>query len=251
MWMVSGSGRLTGRRGYRFFLKGFVIWVCAGQGSDAPFSLGASGLPARFGCRWSCYGRWPVWFLRAAHRRPTGSRRLDGVRGRERVPSRVGGVTRAADLGVPVGAPVLAVAAWLDSRLARDAGMASAIGLDSLATSPFCACRLPRAGRGLGGGAAAIMAEQAIVGVAGLRGRVGSFKQGGEKLQLEVPDQVMLELEVEIKDGGTELEPAERFRSRVPAGSGRRWTPAGSMNVARCRYLAAPLPPARCRSRYR
>ena len=164
----------------------------------------------------------------------------------------VGGVTRAADLGVPVGVPVLAVAAWLDSRLARDAGMVSAIGLDSLATSPFRACRLPRAGRAWrAGGAAAIMAEQAIVGVAELRGRVGSFKQGGEKLQLEVPDQVMLELEVEIKDGGTELEPAERFRSRVPAGSGRRWTPAGSMNVARCRYLAAPLPPARCRSRYR
>jgi len=195
-----------------------------------------------------------VWFLRAAHRRPTGSRRLDGVRGRERVPSQVSGVTRAADLGVPVGAPVLAVAAWLDSRLARDTGMASAIGLDSVAASPFRACRLPLAGRAWReGGAAAIMAEQAIVGVAGLRGRVGSFKQGGEKLQLEVPDQVMLELEVEIKDGGTELEvePAERFRSRVPAGSGRRWTPAGSMNVARCRYLAAPLPPARCRSRYR
>jgi len=193
-----------------------------------------------------------VVITRAAHRRPTGSRRLDGVRGRERVPSQVGRAAWAG-LGVPVGAPVLAVAAWLDSRLARDAGMASAIGLDSLATSPFCACRLPRAGRGLGGGAAAIMAEQAIVGVAGLWGRVGSFKQGGEKLQLEVPDQVMLELEVEIKDGGTELElePAERFRSRVPAGSGRRWTPAGSMNVARCRYLAAPLPPARCRSRYR
>ena len=49
-----------------------------------------------------------------------------------------------------------------------DAGIALAIGLDSLGTGPFRACLLPRAGRGLGRGDAAIMAEQAIVGVAGL-----------------------------------------------------------------------------------
>jgi amphi-Trp domain-containing protein len=32
------------------------------------------------------------------------------------------------------------------------------------------------------------------------------LERGGEKVQLDVPDQVALELEVEIKDGETELE---------------------------------------------
>jgi len=47
---------------------------------------------------------WPrpgVIITQAAHRRPTGSRRLDGGRGRDRVPGQIGGAARPR-LGVPI-----------------------------------------------------------------------------------------------------------------------------------------------------
>jgi amphi-Trp domain-containing protein len=67
--------------------------------------------------------------------------------------------------------------------------------------------------------------------LAGALGQSRELERGREKLQLEVPDQVMLELEVEIKDGGAELEAEVEIRR--PAGDaapssepiGHRWRP--------------------------
>ena len=51
-------------------------------------------------------------------------------------------------------------------------------------------------------------AAERLAQIADALARGGEFEleRGGEKVQLDVPDQVALELEVEIKDGETELE---------------------------------------------
>ena len=77
--------------------------VRAEQGPDDPFRLGRCRPTGPLGLRLVLL--WPgpgVIITQAAHRRPTGSRRLDGGRGRARVPGPTGGAALAAVSVCPV-----------------------------------------------------------------------------------------------------------------------------------------------------
>src|SRR5215469_4807660 len=79
-----------------------------GRGRRTPFPGGASGgryASAAVGPARAVAG---VIVTHAAHRRPTGSRRLDGGRGRERVPGQIGGAAPAAVSACRSRAPAVA-----------------------------------------------------------------------------------------------------------------------------------------------